>query len=93
MPGGVWSHDPVVAANLNSGLSVFVVGDDTTLFRCGDYQSSWVAMPGGTWHRGPAAIGHNADGRLEVFIVGRDTQLYHAWQATPGDDMTFIGTN
>jgi hypothetical protein len=93
MPGGVWSHDPVVAANLNGGLSVFVVGDDTTLFRCGDYQSSWVAMPGGTWHRGPAAIGHNADGRLEVFIVGRDTQLYHAWQATPGDDMTFIGTN
>jgi hypothetical protein len=93
MPEGVWHHDPVVAANSKRELSVFVVGDDTTLYRCGLLKDSgWFAMPGGTWHRGPATIGHNADGRLEAFIVGRDSHLYHAWQATPGGDMKFIGT-
>jgi hypothetical protein len=57
----------------------------------------WQTAPGGTFSawatldRPPntsslsnAAVGRNADGRLEVFTVGSDGALWHLWQTTPG---------
>lgn len=31
-----------------------------------------------------AAVGRNADGRLETFVVGTDQGMYHDWQTSPG---------
>jgi hypothetical protein len=87
--GGQWPGEPVVAANADGRLEVFLRGDDTDLYHLwqtspnGPWSAPWIGL-GGQWRQDPVVAG-NADGRLEAFAIGDDTDLYHLWQTSPND--------
>jgi hypothetical protein len=105
-PGGGWSawtsHGtppgtvlvdaaPVLAANTQGRLELFIVGSDRALWHI------WQTTPSGGWsdwtsHGSPPGCQLNinspgmaagADGRLELFLSSTDGQLWHIWQTTP----------
>ena len=48
----------------------------------GSSSGSWAGLGGSI--QGKAAVGRNADGRLEAFVRGADNGLWHAWQTSAG---------
>jgi hypothetical protein len=81
-----------VGQNIDGRLVVFVSSQ-----RTGELWHLWQTTPNGTWsswdslYNPPgtgfssnAAVGQNADGRLEVFLIGYDGVLWHRWQTAPG---------
>ena len=85
--GGRDVRAPVVGANVDGRLELFVVGGDGVLYH------KWQAVPNGTWGDWYSAggtalsedltVARNADGRLQVFVVGGDGSLYTTWQTSP----------
>ena len=77
--------DPVIIANSDGRLEVFVVAVDNQLWhrwQTAPGSSTWSAWSslGGTIAGSPA-VTINSDGRLEVFVVGANGNgLYHKWQ-------------
>jgi acylphosphatase len=78
---------PVVAANGDGRLEVFVTGSDGAVWHIwqinttGGGWSGWQSL-GGSIASLPA-VGKNWDGRLEVFAWGTDGALWHVWQNLP----------
>jgi len=79
-----------VGRNADGRLEVFVGSRNSELWHI------WQTSPGSTWstwgslnkppntsYISSAAVGQNADGRLEVFTVGADGALWHIWQTAP----------
>jgi hypothetical protein len=84
---GTWHGTPVVSANSTGGLSVFMVGNDTELYRYDQNGPAGAWSPAqsmaGTWHGTPVVLS-DTSGALHVFLVGNDTALYRYDQNGPG---------
>ena len=90
------SSPPVVRANQDGRLEVFLTSGDGTLwhrwqvFPSQDvWNPEWRSLGKPTGQTGEAsfaypAVGINNDGRLEAFINGSDKALWHIWQAPNG---------
>jgi hypothetical protein len=88
---------PVVKANLDGRLEVFLtVGDGSLWHRWQSFPSEdvwnnlgWVSLGKPTGQIGQVAsaypaLGANNNGRLEAFIKGSDNALWHVWQDPNG---------
>jgi PASTA domain len=92
--GGLIDH-PVVGADADGRLELFLAGTDGNIYHAWQTQASngwsdWISegsAGGGFNNLGGAApgLGRNGDGRLELFAVARDGNLYHKWQTAAGN--------
>jgi len=83
-------HLPVVAANQDGTLSVFLIGQDTALYRYDQDEpdGDWgeAQSMAGTWPLQRLVVAANQDGTLSVFLIGQDTALYRYDQHEPDGD-------
>jgi hypothetical protein len=92
--GGNWEADakPVVSADLNGALEVFLIGTNGVMYH--NYQSAnnlspnswigWLNLGGSFGDSIRACVGGtNNNAVLEVFLIGPDTDMLHAWQESP----------
>jgi len=82
---------PIVVANADQRLELFVVGDD------GSLNHAWQTAPSGPWSpwnglapastlaSGPARASANQDGRIEIFGMQSGGVLWHIWQTAPNN--------
>jgi hypothetical protein len=98
--GGPWRTAWAVLQGPSVGQTAAVgdgTGNLNALVRATDGEVHEIAQTGpggafGAWSAlapviggaGSPTVGVNADGRLEFFVVGADSNVYHAWQPTPG---------
>ena len=93
------STNPVVIANDDGRLQVFVVGTNNQLYYktqtspgSSTWSSSWTSLGGGIKADTSPAVERNSDGRLQVFVVGTNNALYYKTQTSPGSN-TWSGWN
>ncbi|MDB6020773.1 MAG: domain containing protein [Pedosphaera sp.] len=78
--GGLWAVDakPVVAADQNGALEVFLIGSTGNLYH--NYQSSggwsgWISLTGSFTQNIRPSAGMNQSGKLEVFLTGPSADM------------------
>ena len=83
--------DPVVIANSDGRLQVFVVGTNNQLYYrsqtaadSSSWTSSWTSLGGAIRADTSPAVARNNDGRLQVFMIGTDNALYYKTQTAAG---------
>ena len=79
--------DPVVIANSDGRLQVFVVGTNNQLYYrsqtaadSSSWTSSWTSLGGTIKADTSPAVARNNDGRLQVFVEDVRNQLYYKMQ-------------
>ena len=79
--------DPVVIANSDGRLQVFVVGTNNQLYYrsqtaagSSSWTSSWTSLGGAIRADTSPAVARNNDGRLQVFVEDVRNQLYYKMQ-------------
>ena len=88
VPAGVLVDHPVLAANADGRLDLFITGSDGNVWHAwqtvaSNGWSDWypVRPPPGASAAAPDAA-PSGDRRLELFVVGGDGNLWHQWQTT-----------
>ncbi len=88
--GGVWEVDakPVVAADQNGALELFLIGSTGNMYH--NYQTSpsgswsgWVELNGSFTQNVRPCVGMNKSGTLEVFLTGPSADMQHAYETAP----------
>ncbi|HTJ41596.1 MAG TPA: GH25 family lysozyme [Kofleriaceae bacterium] len=83
--GGATAVNPVVGADADGRLEVFVISGGhlyhTFQLVGGGWYNGWLDEGDGSLVGEPAALA-NADGRLEVFARSNSGALYHKWQTS-----------
>ena len=84
-------NDPVVIANADGRLQVFVVGADNALYYKSQISagsntwSEWQPLSGALRDNSNPAVILNFDGRLETFVIGSGSNsVFHKFQNSPG---------
>jgi hypothetical protein len=89
--GGKVAGTPVIAANADGRLQVFVRGP------AGDIATKWQVTPNGGWSSwaslgggtvGAPSVARNLDGRLELVARATDNSIWHNWQTAPNAGWT-----
>lgn len=77
---------PVVAADQNGALELFIIGSTGNIYhnyQTGGAWSGWISL-GGTFTQDiRPCVGHNQDGRLELFLTGPNTDLLDSSETAP----------
>ena len=89
--GGLRANtDPIVIANNDGRLQVFVVGTNNQLYyktqsspNSDTWSPAWTSLGGGIKADTSPAVARNNDGRLQAFVVGANNQLYYKTQSSP----------
>ncbi len=83
--------DPIVIANNDGRLQVFVVGTNNQLLyktqsspNSNTWSPAWTSLGGGIKADTSPAVARNSDGRLQVFVVGTNNQLQYRAQTAAG---------
>ncbi len=86
--GGNWEADakPLVAADLNGYLEVFLIGSTGNMYH--NYQSSsgwsgWKDVNGSFSQNIRPCVGTDNNGILEVFLTGGGSDMQHAYETAP----------
>jgi F5/8 type C domain len=89
--GGLRANtDPIVIANNDGRLQVFVVGTNNQLLyktqsspNSNTWSPAWTSLGGGIKADTSPAVARNNDGRLQAFVVGANNQLLYKTQSSP----------
>ena len=84
--------DPVVIANSDGRLQVFVIGTNNQIYYRSQteqqvavgWTSSWTSLGGAIREDTSPAVARNNDGRVQVFMIGTDNALYYKTQTGAG---------
>ncbi|MFZ0555373.1 MAG: Ig-like domain-containing protein, partial [Nitrososphaeraceae archaeon] len=84
--------DPVVIANSDGRLQVFVIGTNNQIYYrsqtaaagSSSWTSSWTSLGGAIREDTSPAVARNNDGRVQVFMIGTDNALYYKTQTAAG---------
>jgi GH25 family lysozyme M1 (1,4-beta-N-acetylmuramidase) len=85
--GGSWELDskPLVAADQNGALEVFLIGNTGNMYhnyQTGGTWSGWVNLNGSFTQNVRPCVGQNQSGTLELFLTGKGSDMQHNYESS-----------